>query len=70
MTGRFIASVVFELLWWPLPSAQPFQFTVEWPAWGIPATLTAFDGADLTRAASRAEELWPRCRLGTGHSSR
>jgi hypothetical protein len=47
-------------LWlWPLPPARPFEFVVEWQQLGIAPTVTTIDGADVVRAAGRAEPYWP-----------
>ena len=37
---------------WPLPSAEPFTLTLEWPAVGIPPASLTVDGAMLARAAA------------------
>jgi hypothetical protein len=44
---------------WPLPSAEPFEFVIEWPLFGVPVTRTKIDGAAIVDAAARAEPLWP-----------
>jgi hypothetical protein len=37
---------------WPLPSAEPFTLTLEWPAVGIPQASITIDGAMLARIAA------------------
>lgn len=44
--------VAEESFWsWPLPPAEPFTLTLEWPAVGIPPATTIVDGAAITAAA-------------------
>ncbi|MDR6167742.1 hypothetical protein C1N74_15050 [Microbacterium sp. SGAir0570] len=44
---------------WPTPPVPTFEVGVEWPARGIPETVTALDAAALRNAAARAHPLWP-----------
>lgn len=37
---------------WPLPPAEPFTLTLEWPAAGIPPASITVDGAMIARAAA------------------
>jgi hypothetical protein len=37
---------------WPLPPAEPFTLTLEWPAVGIPPASVTVDGAMIARAAA------------------
>jgi hypothetical protein len=37
---------------WPLPPAEPFTLTLEWPAVGIPPASIAVDGAMIARTAA------------------
>jgi hypothetical protein len=53
-----LLQVIWELLLWPLPPAEPFALAVEWPTCDIPLTRTTIDGAELTRAATEAKPLW------------
>jgi hypothetical protein len=47
-------------LWlWPLPPPEPFDLVVEWPAFGIPLTRSAIDGAHIADAAEQAMPYWP-----------
>jgi hypothetical protein len=44
--------VAEESFWsWPLPPAEPFTLTLEWPAVGIPAAAAIVDGAAIIVAA-------------------
>jgi hypothetical protein len=44
--------VAEESFWsWPLPPAEPFTLTLEWPAVGLPPTTTIVDGAAIVAAA-------------------
>ena len=44
--------VAEESFWsWPLPPAEPFTLTLEWPAVGIPPSTTIVDGAAIVAAA-------------------
>lgn len=56
-TDRYFAQG--RSLWlWPLPPPEPFDLVVEWPAFGIPVTRTALDGAAIVAAAHGAEPAW------------
>jgi hypothetical protein len=45
--------VAEEGFWaWPLPPAEPFTLTLEWPAVGIPPASITVDGAMIARAAA------------------
>lgn len=49
-----------ETLWlWPLPSAEPFDLVMEWPAIGIPFTRVPLDGSGFHQAAERVRPFWP-----------
>jgi hypothetical protein len=48
--------VAEESFWlWPLPPAEEFPLTLEWPAVGIPPTTITIDGAAVAAAASRVQ---------------
>jgi hypothetical protein len=44
----------------PIPPAGPLTFIAEWPLYGIAETQVTIDAAELTQAADRVEDLWPR----------
>ncbi|MGW7535994.1 hypothetical protein [Amycolatopsis sp. NPDC054798] len=45
-----------ENLWlWPAPPAETFDFTVEWPAFGIPLTTTTIDGGRFRDSATGSQ---------------
>jgi hypothetical protein len=43
---------------WPLPPAGKLGFACEWPAAGIPFTISEIDSDPILSAAPRAEILW------------
>jgi hypothetical protein len=46
-------------LWlWPLPSAGPVTFALEWPGESIAETTVVIEGALFRAAAAEAEQLW------------
>ncbi|MEV0385144.1 hypothetical protein [Nonomuraea sp. NPDC050643] len=48
-------------LWlFPLPPAEDFLLTVEWPWAGIGPKAVTLDGAAIAGAAARSAECWPR----------
>lgn len=47
---RQVAEVGFWA--WPLPSAEPFTLTLEWPAVGIPSASVTVDGSMIAEAAA------------------
>jgi hypothetical protein len=54
---------------WPLPGAGELVVACEWPAYGIPETMTAIDAALVTDAAARAQPIWPD-EIGPTHRTR
>jgi hypothetical protein len=54
---------------WPLPTKDPFQIVVEWPARGIDLARFDVDVAPIVDAASRCEELWPNGGASDGGGS-
>lgn len=44
---------------WPMPPLPTLRVGVEWPARGIPETVTALDTAPLLEASRRARPVWP-----------
>jgi len=44
---------------WPLPTAGPLRFVVEWPSFGIEETTVSIAGDLLVEAAGRARPVWP-----------
>ncbi|MFC6081107.1 hypothetical protein [Sphaerisporangium aureirubrum] len=53
------ASSGWSMWLWPLPPPEPFEFAVEWPAFGVPLIFTEIDGAPINAAAARARPFWP-----------
>lgn len=43
----------------PLPPSGSLVFVCAWPAFGVPESHTAVDGASVAEAGSRVEVLWP-----------
>jgi hypothetical protein len=54
---------------WPLPTEDPFELVVEWPARGIGLARFPVSVAPLVEAAARCEELWPNGGGGGGGGS-
>ncbi len=57
--GGEVGHGAFGLWLWPLPTAEAFEFAVEWPFGGIEPTFTELDGAAIVAAAARSERYWP-----------
>ncbi|WP_271223704.1 hypothetical protein [Streptosporangium carneum] len=57
-TNSFISGH-WDLWLWPLPPPEPFEFAVEWPAFGVPLTFVEIDGTEIAAAAGRARPYWP-----------
>ncbi len=51
----------YDHVFWlsPLPPPGPLAFVCAWSGFGIAETRTVVDGAAISAAGSRAEELWP-----------
>lgn len=43
---------------WPLPPSGPVTLVAAWPAKGVAERAVTIDGAEVARAAERAEKLW------------
>jgi hypothetical protein len=44
---------------WPSPPPGRLEFLCEWPAAGIPLAVVELDGAEIDRARSRSELIFP-----------
>jgi hypothetical protein len=54
---------------WPLPTEDPFELVVEWPARGIELSRFPLAVAPLAEAAARCEALWPTVAATTAEAN-